>query len=410
MNVRHRRYLASRVHGAAVVELAVLMVFIVPMIAFTMFMFDALYHHLEAQEAVYATTWDLSTRGWGRCKQAGSNSFCTAGNCSQTEGQRHLDQVGGYNRIEYADHTSAYIDTADIVAGPAMSNANHMLHHFQAFGHACWCQGENGGKCNDPQTDYSDQTTSTQVRCKFDRGTDAEKYSLDLTGGVGDYRDNWSEGAVTECWGKEWLYNYIVGQHFLRKATNFGKAGDEFNKKRHNETDIHTIAPNPNLDILLRDRAGLLVDTWAISEGLNNGGGPPNNTDNVDVGSTGPDECFYNRTNTVFEHKAWYVLPIAANLSYLSQCQSKQLANVPAVPYAGMTVLGVAPNILGLWMNTQHQNWNETNKTKYKATNKDGFISFIGTRYYTTPLVDDDQQAFDARGKYYLAATSPQAR
>jgi hypothetical protein len=373
------------------------------MIAFTMFMFDALYHHLEAQEAVYATTWDLSTRGWGRCKSPNTNSFYSAGN-AQPEGQRHLDQVGGYNRIEYGDHTAAYIDTGDLIAGPAMSSANHMLHHSQAFGHACWCQGENGNKCNDPATDYSDKTTSTQVRCKFDRGTSAESY-LDLTGGAAAYRDAWSEGSVAECWGKEWLYNYIVGQHFLRDAANFGKAGDEFNRTRHAESDIHTINPDPNLDILLRDRSGLLVDTWAISEGEDNGGTMTVKGDNVDVGSTSPDDCFYNRSNTMFQYTPWYGLVTAAMANYVSQCASKELAIVPAVPYAGMS-LGISPNILGLWMNVQHQDWNTTNKDQYKAPND--FL--FGTMYYTTPLVDDDETAFDARGKYYLAATSAEQR
>lgn len=392
--------LIARQRGGATVEMAVLMVVFVPLVLYAMFLSDAMFHQLEVQETVVGTLWDLSTRGFGRGKKPLTNNAYDLGTADvHDEGQRHLDQVGGYNRIQFADHTSAFTNEGALVNGPAFGSAAHMKHHHQPYAHVCWCN--DAGCTTGNATAYDEVDTSTQVYCKFHRGTSAESYSLDLTQGAARYRDNASEGGVVECWAKGWLYNYVISENFLSGMSNFGKAGPLFNRKRRTASSIHANQNDPSADFLLRDRAGLLVDSWALTDPADDGSG------NIERGGTGPNASFYNRARMMFTNPWWYGAMAAAVENYAAQALGKKLALVIAIPGVGVMSpsqynLGLIPNILGLWTVVKHPNWSESALFPYSAYQQDD--------YYTTPLYDDDEGAFDARGKYYLAATSAELR
>jgi hypothetical protein len=362
--------------GAAVTELVVLMVALVPMILFTMFVSDAMYHQLEAQEAVIATVWDFSTRGFGRATTSGS---------AQGVGNNIKDQVQTFNRAQFADHSSAYIDESQLTAsGGGVTLNNTMYFHTQPFAQVSWMGGSDGSS-------YT-TSTSSQITCQYDRDQSAEDYK-DPT--ANEYRDNWSAGGIVECWGKEWLYNYVIESQFLNSMANFGQAGDQFDKTLQTSSNVDSLSGSTTTDILLKDRAGILADSWAQEPGTVGGG-----SDNVNVASQGDVDLgqgFYNRAESVFASTRLvpvnYAMAATAVGDYFRNAKSQNLGLIGDLPTANMLMVGILPNAAGFFMAVQHE--------AYNAGPDDSAYKING--YYTTPMYDNDLTVFDSRGKYYLA-------
>lgn len=370
--------------GAAVTETAVMMFIMIPLTLFVMFTSDAVYHLLEVQEAVIATVWDFSVADYGSSKEPGK----AAGTWSGIEGT-----TSGMNRLQYADHDGSFTNEQRITASMKFSEDGHMLHHNQAFGHVCWCNGPSD--CGGTSA-YNDNNRSQQIRCRISRGGSADSFSLDFLGGTSRFRDNWQAGGTVECWAKGWLYNYLIGEKFIADFPAAEKI-PLFNKKRRTADSIHQ---NQNqtatADILLRYRAALLVDSWAITTGAK--------TDLADT-----DSAFYQRSNTVFTNIMWYGPAIAGVMGYAGQARSKQCGNVVAAPTNIPGMSGIVgpkipqflpeliafPNPLGLWM-----------VTKYGSS----VGAYKNDKFHTTPLYDDFGRAFNNRGMYYLGSRRSQTR
>ncbi len=92
-NRLHRRNVSARLarrwrrsRGAAATEMAIMAIILVPVVMYYLFLEDALYFKLNAQEPVVAAPFDRSTVNYNM----------------------PVHDVGYYNRLIYCDHSSAY--------------------------------------------------------------------------------------------------------------------------------------------------------------------------------------------------------------------------------------------------------------------------------------------------------------
>jgi hypothetical protein len=171
MKPRHAR-------GAASVELAVSMIFLVPLIMYMMFLQDMLIMKLNGQEAAVQASWDFATLEYGSAVEA--------------------DAIARFSRLTYCDHTSAY-DSYNI-----QYDCSDQIHHKAMTAHECWIGQNPSGFVG-------------QVRCGI-----SEKLSPSGDGprAVAGY----GQGGVVTCSSRLGIMNYYLPNKFLttfRKGKGF---------------------------------------------------------------------------------------------------------------------------------------------------------------------------------------------
>lgn len=172
--------------GAAAVEMAVSMIFLVPLIMYMFFLQDMLAMKLNGQEAAIQAVWDYSV-----LDMSGQQ-------VSYFDGSGGSSQVGKMNRWTYCDHSSAY-DSYDV-----QHDCNDQGHHKPMSAHECWV-GTDPGKYGG------------QVRCS-NQGEPLGTASVPA-GAKGN-----AQGGVVECRSRLGIMNYYLPNKFL---TTFRK-GDGF--------------------------------------------------------------------------------------------------------------------------------------------------------------------------------------
>ncbi len=358
--LRTMQGLQRREDGGAAVEFAVLMFILCPLWFFTMFSSDAMFHMLDVQETVLSATWDLSQQQFGNGKD--------------------MQDVGGFNRLQFADHDSSF--TNEDVLSTGFSNEDH---HTSPFGHTCFCQGHDSSGKQDCRKDLKPYTTKEahQVACERVKsvsfGTPSASH---LAGAVG------GNGGVWECGAKGWLYNYLVPERFIPDF----KAAEHIPLFTRKKRDVGQHGNNGSLsaDILLREHAGILIDPWAVTEKPSGGVTP-----GFDREDTGP--IFYQRTKSLFTYAAWYGLPSGQAAGFMAKAANKKLGVAPAIPYGAPTIASL-DNILGLWMNVQYPG-GKSGGSVNDYTDDDGF--------FTTPMLPNskERQVFNDtanRGYHYM--------
>ncbi len=164
--------------GAASVELAVSVIFLVPLIMYMNFLQDMLVMKLNGQEAAVQASWDFTALEYGSAVEP--------------------DAIARFSRLTYCDHTAAY-DSYDI---PYDCNDN--IHHKGMMAHECWI-GEN------PNGFVG------QVRCSM-----SEK--LSTTGAGTKAVAAFGQGGVVTCSSRLGIMNYYLPNKFLttfRKGKGF---------------------------------------------------------------------------------------------------------------------------------------------------------------------------------------------
>jgi hypothetical protein len=391
---RHER---RQQRGAATIEMALMLVIFVPLVFFTMYASDAVFHLLNVQEAVVTTLWDMSTQSFSqepnpRTARSNANNFVD-------------NTVAGFDRVAYFDMASEYNAEKEIDSN-GTSYKPDKKHLTQAFGQASWCNSENN--CQPPASDYN-TAAAQEVHCQLDQGG-IQSFYLDL--GAIWYSQTAGAGGIVTCSAKAWLYNYLIPKDFL---PGFGRANQVklFNKSQHHEANALAISgQDPQKDLLLKFRASLLVDTWAVTDGreINRSSGLFGNDRGV-----GPNSAFFQRTRVVFSNPLWYLSPTMSSMSYSSNAGDSQLADVSAFPETMLSpdvisgpnpvvnvlhpFLILADNVLGLAMNAQYEGDNSSNINEYR----DG-------DFFTTPLYNDARTAYNNRGKYYLGMRNAETR
>jgi hypothetical protein len=407
--------------GAAATEMALMMIILVPLLLFVAYTSDAVFHQLDVQEAVIGTTWDFSTARFGfRCEggSGGNANACKKARLSddgESVGKNIAgpnmanspDSIAGYNRQEYADHDSSYSNHPRVNQGSWMDEE----HHTQAFGQVSWCDGN---ECKNHSA-YSNMTSGQQIFCKINRGVSGEKFSLDVLQGSNQLQST-SEGGVVECWAKGWLMNYVVGDKFLGDFPGVEKV-KLFNKKRHTgnvHAEHSTGGSGASADVLLRYRAGLMVDSWAALDHWEKDGLGGNSNKHRDTELGKENTLFFKRTEDVFQNSLWYLIAVGGVANYAGQAASKKLAAITFAPYMGPTIVSgipefiVPPNPVGLWMvSTAHKNKKHTSNLKDYEFKPD--LDIFGKKLMTTPFYDEFKSAWQARGNNYLGAKSPES-
>lgn len=389
--------------GAAATEMALMMIIIVPLLLFVAFASDAVHQQLEVQETVISTVWDFSTTRFGAASNASSSSGSSIAGSSMTA----ADSVAGFNRTQYADHDSSYSNNTRVNQGNWMNEE----HHTAAFGQVSWCDGS---ECRNTSS-YSDMTSGQQVFCRINRGGKAEKFSLDVTGGAAQL-DKFSEGGVVECWAKGWLMNYVLGDSFISDFPGVNKI-KLFNKKRH-EGNVHrehaTGGENATADILLRYRAGMLVDSWAALDHFQSQQ-VSGNTKHRDTELGKTDTLFFKRSEAVFQNPLWYWVAVGGVSAYAGKAGQKRIGLIlpmpmmgPVVP-PGMPEWLSMPNPVGLWMVSKAHDGGK-HKDRLKDYEFKPTLDVFGKEHMTTPLYDDFKTAWQNRGGNYMGARNAEAR
>lgn len=357
--------------GGATTELAILLLILVPLTLYSFYLQSALYHQLEVQETVISTVWDYSTRSW--VKEVYEDP---------------LHEVDGYNRVTFADHTSTFVDERRVIPKPAMSKQSEAEHHNQAFAHVCWCDGKSepdcgshGSEATHDQKDYDDRTEAQQVSCANKKNAGSSLYFLDTNFNVPWFHIGYThpQAGVVTCWAKGWLYNYVIGP----PQSTLSQRGGEYTELTFRGGDtsgqgkaVHSIGKS-GTNILLRDRAALMVDTWAIADTRNL---------NLSVVGSTPNKQFFNRTNRIFTNPLHYFSVTGKVNSYKNA--AKPFVNV----WTGWFLWFPQTMIPG---NLGMQNPNALQMITRPAGAKVG-------GFFTTPFYDEDQRAYQERGRHYL--------
>lgn len=388
--------------GAAMVELAILMLVLVPLFLFGISLSDVAYHRLEVQEAVVSTIWDFSQRNG---EPVGSSSH-------DANAGAEVAAVQGYNRIMFADHTSAYDDPADLHGGLE-------FHHTQFGVHACFLgRGGDGSP-------YSDTSRSSQITCAVDPSGDSDW----LVSGKQFAGSELTKGGLVHCWAKAWLYNFLIPEQFMQdhsavalteKTQHAGNPGMTGGKD-----NVHAILGSGGVksNMFIRDQVAISFDTWGIMNGAPRSGGWRLNQADIapklnDVAAE--DNPFFQRVSYLYSSDAAaasYGAAVGAAGLYAANALSKQLEVVAigATPghgwVAGRYVPGVAPtqfssnpampyNLAAPYLVARYQRGkNYAAVTRYpNRLESTPFTSYNGDQY---------QAAYNARGPYNMGNRRP---
>lgn len=245
--------LIQRRRGAASVELAVSMIFLVPLIMYMIFLQDMLIMKLNGQEAAVQAAWDFTVLDFG------------------SKIDSHM--VGKFTRLTYCDHSAAY-DSYD-----QPYDCDDATHHKAMTAHECWI-GTDPAKYGG------------QVRCSV---SEPLSPSGDATSAVAGF----GQGGVVTCNSRLGIMNYYLPNSFLNNfrggkgfTVNVDASGKQKQKMKsrwavgngasssqdqaHSDKDQAT--PNGETSLgsnywrLARTEHAMLVDPWAL--GLSGGTDP----------------------------------------------------------------------------------------------------------------------------------------
>lgn len=167
--------LQRRRRGAAAVELAVSMIFLVPLIMYMFFLQDLLAAKLNGQEAAVQAVWDFAVIDMGSAVDR--------------------TQVGRMSRLTYCDHTAAFDSFTQ-------DDCDDQKHHKSLAAHECWI--------GDNPTAYGGQVTCD--------------YANDPIGGVGAVdalKGLQPNSRLVDCRSRLGITNYYLPNKFL---TTFRKS------------------------------------------------------------------------------------------------------------------------------------------------------------------------------------------
>lgn len=219
--------------GGAAVELAVLMVMLVPLAMYTLYLEDLLFYKLDQQETVVSSAWDFVHADYRHGDQP-----------------RQIGQmVRGLTRQTYWDHTSAW----NTYSNPR-ADGSDAKHHQALAAHQCWLA--QGGQ---------------QLQCDVD-GTVGDGQEIEPRYTTGD---KGPKTGLLSCDAILGVQNYFLPEHFLGHAVAYskrwvGKSGD---------AAIHTNA-HSDAWTFPKETAAMVHDSWALNW-LKNAGQPARGHNNI---------------------------------------------------------------------------------------------------------------------------------
>ena len=245
--------------GSALVETALLMIILIPLLLYSVFLSDAVFLKLELQESVVSGLWDFSTRN----TEAGPDF-------DQTKKDEEWQQVAKGVRGSYSDHTSSYEDGAE-PDGPGYNdverihgNHNHWMHHQIYFAAQFTYRF---GADNDMGPD-------TEFKCTQADDTDWAKDPIIIKGFANADGKPTNPGGKIKCDATGFIYNYILPQKLFKEFHQ-----DDLTDLTHHDAntrytaadDAHDVNYEDGKNIKAHEGGSLYYNTWALKTGSSSG-------------------------------------------------------------------------------------------------------------------------------------------
>lgn len=350
--------------GAAMVELAISMLLIIPVFLYVLFLDDLLKFRLEQQEAVVTTLWDYTTWDYDNAVATEATGWNPQGN--QTVVQK-------YSRNTYCDHQGA-LDSKDKTANGSGSgeyldcaenagtSADH--HRGELSSHACWL-----GQGQPPTCTQPDKTVGVV--------TGLGALGATPTG----YAQQFQQGGYWECDAKLVVTNNLIPQGFLQNMSKQdlakknwqGKDGASAhsNGKSAQEANAYSFVPT---------KFALLTDTWALHEVQN-------------TATETYSGKLWDRTNYIFTKNNLYFPYMGLSYAMMAKAASEQLY----IPYLSFDINHLIKPSVSI-------------QPKLAPTrsvpNESGNVN-----HYDSPWKDWAQnpveKTYNARGKGYMGCKTP---
>lgn len=208
----------SSKRGTATVELAVLMIVLIPTILYTMYLEDLLIFKFDLEETVTSTPWDFANADYRK-----NDTDAITGTVRQSAMQTFWDHTSAWNSYEDPNY-----------------DAKETIHHQDMAAHQCWLA--QGGQ---------------EIQCEVDK----------MTGMLIEPTFNFkNKGGLAHCNAILGVQNYFLPNKFFEWWGKVSITGDGNQKmKRHTagQGEIHNEARNdpylyPKLTF------GVVHDTWAL--------------------------------------------------------------------------------------------------------------------------------------------------
>jgi hypothetical protein len=370
---------ARQKRGAAAVELAIMMVFLVPTFMYFLFLQDLCWYKLEMQETIVSTAWDYNFLDWNRFKMAGSGGSggpeykpSRTDEKDDAKVQAGVDNVVVRNsRRTYCDHTSAYdsydakYDCSHDDQAKDISDADEepvtggdTIHHTNHAAHQCWLV----------KKDATTGQQAKQVGCAREAESVTARSPLSSA-----FNNQFNNGGFITCTAKLGVTNYFLPNKFF----NFW-ARQDVNAREKFETgtgrsSAHTDAKAADASLVFAEQGiTILQDPWAVNR-------PAEITpDDGNMCIKDPDSRFRARVKT------YYTLPSAIGLMNAAQWHLK-MAQEHLLSPASMC------DGLGDLLHSPPLAWKKAHQRKFQ-------------QHFASGWVDNrHQQSYNARRPHYFS-------
>lgn len=253
--------------GAAIVEIAIMLLIFLPLIFYTFFISDIMAHFLDAQETVISTVWDFSTAPLGVKKNGETSAL------KNVSGAFANGSIDNYNRVQYADHTSARL---------ALDVRSEDWQHNQPFAHMCWgtstAKDKDGNDVSYKEGNFEEgyygakRNKPSQVSCQYKgrvsfptpqvsiAGLDVGVENFGLKLFIKEFDSNGaSDGGRYICWAKGWVFNYLIPKKLFSEFTET----EMISARSSKETSSASSVQNEEGVINFRAKASLIAGDWS---------------------------------------------------------------------------------------------------------------------------------------------------
>ncbi|MBX5482923.1 MAG: hypothetical protein IRZ16_13940 [Myxococcaceae bacterium] len=341
--------------GAAMVEMALSMIVLIPVFLYTLFLNDLLKFRLDQQEATVSTLWDYTIQNYDQALPTETTDADNPGNRTA---------VQKYSRSTYCDHegaldsdgsqqvtvqkgSSSYQSYVDCNHNGGTSKDHHM---GELAAHACWLgQGK-------------------EVTC-----TSPDK-NVGVVSAANGYAQKFQQGGMFTCSARLEVQNHLLPQKFFNDS--FSKVDLTKHKYDVNSgEDVHKYGSqgdSSNSYVFQEDTFSLLTDTWALTE-----------VQNIDPGGKGK-----------LQERAAYVYENVPALSFAW----KGMAYIFTAAALQSQAVIVNPNhLLDVNVSIHARNGAPTKSVKQEGSNRSYFDSA-----WMDWAKNNTQQTYNRRGDYYM--------
>lgn len=360
--IRSRRARAER--GAAMVEMAISMLLIIPIFLYALFLDDLLRYRLNQQEAVVSTLWDFTVQSYDHPLPTYSPGLDPGG----------ATQVQRNSRLMFCDHESGleHYNSSDKQTGE-MTDCSSTEHHkgTAVVAHECWLNG-NAHQITCEQPDGAVGALSDSLWRKVQSGEHAN-------------------GGMFSCSGNLIVENYLLPRSFLQEFA--GKENTLSKEKWDDDGNAHDNAKKGTAQTAYyfdKDQFALVADSWAYAATQQIRPG--------EKGASGDDKLFWNDTQTAFTQNAAYLPYKGLAEAFATQLVSQGLLD----PMYGPTfTAGDNPT-------TPNVSIGPAKAPSAKVKQDSGDRS-----YFSSPWKDWSQDAYqgtyNARGDHYMGCQDEQS-